>query len=160
MGIGLQSTVLDQPRHEGMPPKIESQITNYQSPIANQIPPFSNVWRPIQTTDFEGHSAVWNKICTFAVAYQKRLKKAINQIKTMGRPPILPKKKKDGWYIEVRNKGAKSGLILIRDSYEAMMQAARQYETTKDVIVLGEHKSGKRVEDSLKKEAKRKKEKA
>lgn len=78
----------------------------------------------------------------------------------MGRPPILPKKKKDGWYIEVRNKGAKSGLILIRDSYEAMMQAARQYETTKDVIVLGEHKSGKRVEDTLKKEAaKRKKEK-
>ncbi len=77
----------------------------------------------------------------------------------MGRPPILPKKKKDGWYIEVRNKGAKSGLILIRDSYEAMMQAARQYETTKDVIVLGEHKSGKRVEDSLKKEAKKKKEK-
>jgi hypothetical protein len=76
--------------------------------------------------------------------------------KNMGRPPILPKKKKDGWYIEVRNKGAKSGLILIRDSYEAMMQAARQYETTKDVIVLGEHKSGKRVEDSLKKEAKKK----
>jgi len=79
--------------------------------------------------------------------------------KNMGRPPILPKKKKDGWYIEVRNKGAKSGLILIRDSYETMMQAARQYETTKDVIVLGEHKSGKRVEDSLKKEAKKKKEK-
>jgi hypothetical protein len=77
----------------------------------------------------------------------------------MGRPPILPKKKKDGWYIEVRNKGAKSGLILIRDSYETMMQAARQYETTKDVIVLGEHKSGKRVEGSLKSEAKKKKEK-
>ncbi len=77
----------------------------------------------------------------------------------MGRPPILPKKKKDGWYIEVRNKGAKSGLILIRDSQEAMMQAARQYQTTKDVIVLGEHRSGKRVEDLLKKEAKRKKEK-
>ncbi len=31
----------------------------------------------------------------------------------MGRPPILPKKKKDGWYIEVRNKGAKSGLITL-----------------------------------------------
>lgn len=77
----------------------------------------------------------------------------------MGRPPILPKKKKDGWYIEVRNKGAKSGLILIRDSQEAMMQAARQYHTTKDVIVLGEHRGGKRVEDILKKEAKRKKEK-
>ncbi|MGC4021451.1 MAG: hypothetical protein QM734_05680 [Cyclobacteriaceae bacterium] len=79
----------------------------------------------------------------------------------MGRPPILPKKKKDGWYIEVRNKGAKSGLILIRDSYEAMMQAARQYQTTKDIILLGEHRNGKKVEDSKKeKPAKAKKEKA
>ncbi|MBS1682459.1 MAG: hypothetical protein JST48_12170 [Bacteroidetes bacterium] len=80
----------------------------------------------------------------------------------MGRPPILPKKKKDGWYIEVRNKGAKSGLILIRDSYEAMMQAARQYQTTKDIILLGEHRNGKKVEDSMKKEkaAKAKKVKA
>ena len=57
----------------------------------------------------------------------------------MGRPPILPKKKKDGWYIEVRNKGAKSGMILIRDTEVAMFQAAKQYETTKDVLILGEH---------------------
>ncbi len=78
----------------------------------------------------------------------------------MGRPPILPKKKKDGWYIEVRNKGAKTGLILIRDSEEAMHQAVRQYQTTKDVIILGEHRNGKRVEPSEKKDsAKRKKEK-
>jgi hypothetical protein len=65
----------------------------------------------------------------------------------MGRPPILPKKKKDGWYIEVRNKGAKSGMILIRDTEVAMFQAAKQYETTKDVLILGEHRSGKRVDD-------------
>lgn len=72
----------------------------------------------------------------------------------MGRPPILPKKKKDGWYVEIRNKGAKTGTILIRDSYEAMMQAAKQYEMTKDVILLGEHKNGKKVEDGKKKKAK------
>ena len=79
----------------------------------------------------------------------------------MGRPPILPKKKKDGWYIEVRNKGAKSGLILIRDSHEAMMQAARQYQTTKDIYLLGEHRNGKKVDDGKKeKTAKAKKEKA
>jgi hypothetical protein len=65
----------------------------------------------------------------------------------MGRPPILPKKKKDGWYIEVRNKGAKSGMILIRDTEIAMNQAAKQYETTKDVLILGEHRNGKRVDD-------------
>ena len=65
----------------------------------------------------------------------------------MGRPPVLPKKKKDGFYIEVKNKGAKSGgVILIRDTYEAMMQAARQYSITKDVAILGEHRGGKRVD--------------
>jgi len=44
-----------------------------------------------------------------------------------------------------------------------MMQAQRQYQTTKDVIFTGEHRNGKKVEDSLKKEktaAKAKKEKA
>lgn len=69
----------------------------------------------------------------------------------MGRPPILPKKKKDGFYLELRNKGAKAGIIVIRDTQEAMMQAAKQYENTKDVIILGEHKSGKKVDDGKKK---------
>jgi hypothetical protein len=74
----------------------------------------------------------------------------------MGRPPILPKKKKDGYYIEIRNKGAKSGTIIIRDTEQAMLQAARQYETTKDVIILGKHENGKRVVE----EGSRKKSKA
>jgi hypothetical protein len=68
----------------------------------------------------------------------------------MGRPPVLPKKKKDGFWLEVRNKGARTGTILIRDSYQAMMQAAKQYEMTKDVIILGEHKNGKKVEEKVK----------
>ena len=62
----------------------------------------------------------------------------------------LPKKKKDGFWLEVRNKGAKSGTILIRESHQAMMQAAKQYEMTKDVILMGEHKNGKRVDDKAK----------
>ncbi|HEY9046993.1 MAG TPA: hypothetical protein VIN08_13910 [Ohtaekwangia sp.] len=70
----------------------------------------------------------------------------------MGRPPVLPKKKKDGFWLEIRNKGAKSGgTILIRDTYEAMMQAARQYEITKDVVILGEHRNGKKVEETSRK---------
>ncbi|MCB0494095.1 MAG: hypothetical protein KDC93_16945 [Cyclobacteriaceae bacterium] len=69
----------------------------------------------------------------------------------MGRPPILPKKKKDGYYLDIRNKGAKSGIIIIRDTEKEMMQAVRQYENTKDVIILGEHKNGKRVEEKKKK---------
>jgi hypothetical protein len=32
-----------------------------------------------------------------------------------------------------------------------MMQAARQYEITKDVIILGEHRNGKKVEDASRK---------
>ncbi|MEQ8304902.1 MAG: hypothetical protein RIB47_16020 [Cyclobacteriaceae bacterium] len=69
----------------------------------------------------------------------------------MGRPPVLPKKKKDGFYLDIRNKGAKSGIIIIRDSEKEMMQAVRQYENTKDVIILGEHKNGKRVDEKRKK---------
>ena len=72
----------------------------------------------------------------------------------MGRPPVLPKKKKDGFWIEVRNKGAKSGMILIRDSYDAMMQAVKQYQNTKDVIILGEHRNGKKVEEQRSKKEK------
>jgi len=74
----------------------------------------------------------------------------------MGRPAVLPKKKKDGFWLEVRNKGADSGTILIRDTYEAMMQAAKMYQNTKDVIILGEHRNGKRVEkEKIEKKAKR-----
>ncbi len=69
----------------------------------------------------------------------------------MGRPPVLPKKKKDGFYLDIRNKGAKSGIIIIRDSEKEMMQAVRQFENTKDVIILGEHKNGKRVDEKRKK---------
>lgn len=69
----------------------------------------------------------------------------------MGRPAILPKKKKDGFYIELRNKGAKTGIIIIRDTEEAMMQAVKQYQNSKDVIILGEHRNGKRVEAAAKK---------
>ena len=69
----------------------------------------------------------------------------------MGRPPILPKKKKDGFYIEIRNKGAKSGPIIIRDTEVAMMQAVRQYQQTKDIIIMGEHRNGKKVEGAAKK---------
>jgi hypothetical protein len=73
----------------------------------------------------------------------------------MGRPPVLPKKKKDGFWLEVRNQGAKTGMILIRDTHEAMLQAAKQYQNTKDVIILGEHRNGKKVVE----EGKAKKEK-
>lgn len=61
----------------------------------------------------------------------------------MGRPATKPTKLKDGYYIEVRNKGSKSGIKIRRDSKEAMLTAIKDYERVKDVIVLGKSKNGK-----------------
>ena len=61
----------------------------------------------------------------------------------MGRPPTKPKKLKDGFYIEVRNKGSQTGIKIRRDSKEQVMQSGRDYAKTKNVIYLGELISGK-----------------
>ncbi|MBI3143024.1 MAG: hypothetical protein HYZ16_09360 [Bacteroidetes bacterium] len=63
-----------------------------------------------------------------------------------GRPPTKPKTLKNGFYLEVRNPGAASGIKLRRDSREEMNQAAREYAKTKEVIILGEVKNGKFIE--------------
>ena len=63
----------------------------------------------------------------------------------MGRPPTKPGKLKDGFYIEVRNKGSKSGVKIRRDTKESMLEAAKDYEKTKDVVMMGEFKNGSRV---------------
>ena len=60
----------------------------------------------------------------------------------MGRPPTKPKKLKDGFYIEVRNKRSNSGVKVRRDTREQMEMAIREYERSKDVIVIGEIKNG------------------
>ncbi len=73
----------------------------------------------------------------------------------MGRPSTKPKKLKDGYYIEVRNKGAKSGLKIRRETEAQMLFAKKSYDKTKDVIIIGEVQNGKPV----KKEKKEKKEK-
>ncbi|MBE7442121.1 MAG: hypothetical protein KF732_04440 [Flavobacteriales bacterium] len=61
----------------------------------------------------------------------------------MGRPATKPTKLKDGYYIEVRNKGSKTGIKIRRDSKEAMLTAIKEYERVKDVVVLGKSKNGK-----------------
>ncbi len=63
----------------------------------------------------------------------------------MGRPPTKPGKLKDGFYIEVRNKGSKSGVKIRRDTKESMLDAAKDYEKTKDVVMMGEFKNGSPV---------------
>jgi len=61
----------------------------------------------------------------------------------MGRPPTRPGKLRDGFYIEVRTKGARSGIKLRSDTLEAMKQSAAHYRKTKEVQVMGEYIKGK-----------------
>ena len=61
----------------------------------------------------------------------------------MGRPSTRPKDLKDGFYIEVRNKRAASGVKVRRDTVEQMELAIKEYERTKVIIVIGEIKNGK-----------------
>ena len=69
----------------------------------------------------------------------------------MGRPPTKPKKLKDGFYIEVRNKRAASGVKVRRDTKEQMELAIKEYERTKEIIVIGEIKNGKPLDKKKKK---------
>ncbi|MFY0672556.1 MAG: hypothetical protein JXQ87_04100 [Bacteroidia bacterium] len=68
-----------------------------------------------------------------------------------GRPPTKPKTLKNGFYLEVRNPGAASGIKLMRETKEEMDQAAQEYSKTKEVIILGEVKNGKFVDEKKKK---------
>ena len=60
----------------------------------------------------------------------------------MGRPPTRAKEYRDGFYIEVRNKGSLTGIKIIRKSKEEMMLAISEYGKSKEVVVLGESKGG------------------
>ncbi|MCB0481603.1 MAG: hypothetical protein KDC83_09230 [Flavobacteriales bacterium] len=73
----------------------------------------------------------------------------------MGRPPTKPKKLKDGYYIEVRNKGASSGIKIVRDTEELMHQAVEEYTRTKQVTILGESIDGKWANDIAAKKARK-----
>jgi hypothetical protein len=68
----------------------------------------------------------------------------------MGRPATKPKELKDGFYIEIRNKGARTGIKIRRDNKQQMLFAIKEYEKNKEVIVLGEFKNGKSIEKKKK----------
>ena len=64
----------------------------------------------------------------------------------MGRPKTVPGKLKDGFYIELRNKGSKSGIKIWRANKAQMEMAIADFKKIKDVVVLGESKNGKWVD--------------
>ena len=66
----------------------------------------------------------------------------------MGRPATRPGKLKDGFYIEILNKGAKKGIKLYRDTEKQMLIAIDEYKKTKDIVVLGESKNNKFISKS------------
>ena len=66
----------------------------------------------------------------------------------MGRPATRPGKLKDGFYIEILNKGAKKGVKLYRSNEKQMLQAIEEYRRTKDILVLGESKNNKFISKS------------
>jgi hypothetical protein len=65
----------------------------------------------------------------------------------MGRPATKPAKLKDGYYLELRNKGASSGIRIQRDTKEQVDFAIKDYQKTKEVIYLGKVKNGKFVSE-------------
>ncbi len=64
----------------------------------------------------------------------------------MGRPATRPAKLRDGFYIEVRNKGARSGIKIRRDNRADMLEAVNEYRDIKEIIILGESKNDKWLE--------------
>ena len=64
----------------------------------------------------------------------------------MGRPATRPTALKDGFYIEIRNKGSKSGVKLYSGTKLQMNRAIKMYERSKEVIILGESVNGKFVD--------------
>lgn len=60
-----------------------------------------------------------------------------------GRPPSRNKGLRDGFYLEVFNKGASSGIKIRKETEAEMMEAVEEYRReNKTVNVLGPHKKG------------------
>lgn len=66
----------------------------------------------------------------------------------MGRPATKPKELRDGFYIEIRNRNSKTGVKIRRDNKDQMLRAVKEYEKSKEVIVLGKYINGKAVKNS------------
>ena len=64
----------------------------------------------------------------------------------MGRPATKQARLKDGFYIEVRNSGSQT-IRIRRDTKQQMLLAAEEYKRSKNVVILGEMRDDKWLED-------------
>jgi len=60
-----------------------------------------------------------------------------------GRPATKPAKLREGFYLELKNKGASSTVKVRRDSMAEIEMLIKQYEKIKITTYLGELKGGK-----------------
>lgn len=63
-------------------------------------------------------------------------------MKSRGRQRTVQIQLRDGFYIEVCTKGMKRGMKIRSESKKEMEDAASQYTKYKQVIIMGEYKSG------------------
>jgi hypothetical protein len=63
-------------------------------------------------------------------------------MRSKGRPRLGPVQLKNGFYIEVCNKGEKKGMKIRSESKKAMGDIAILYGQYKEVTILGEYKNG------------------
>lgn len=63
-------------------------------------------------------------------------------MKSRGRPRVSQVQLKNGFYIEVCDKGVKKGMKIRSENKKAMEDAASLYTGYKEVIILGEYKNG------------------
>jgi hypothetical protein len=66
-----------------------------------------------------------------------------------GRSPAIPVQLRNGFYIEVFDKGAKKGMKIRSENKKDMDAAAVLYGSYKDVTILGEFKAGIPVAETL-----------
>lgn len=60
----------------------------------------------------------------------------------MGRPPTKPVTFRDGFYIEVLEKGATRGIKIRSNTEQEMLETAELYRRSRNVLVLGQMKKG------------------
>jgi hypothetical protein len=63
-------------------------------------------------------------------------------MKSRGRPRFQPLQLKNGFYIEVCDKGMKRGMKIRSENKKAMENAANLYTGFKEVVILGEYRNG------------------
>ncbi|GAB5538279.1 MAG: hypothetical protein Salg2KO_03820 [Salibacteraceae bacterium] len=70
--------------------------------------------------------------------------------KKKGRPPTKPAELKEGFYLELRNKGSNSAVKIRRDNMEEIEKTIKQYERVKIVTYLGQVVKGRFVDGKMK----------